>query len=100
LVARYGGEEFALILPHTSKANALVLAERLRGLAAMSAPGGSDDTAPIAGYTFSMGVAVFPEDGQTAGELLLAADRAELTAKRLGKNRVCLANDPAVRVAA
>ena len=99
-VARYGGEEFALILPHTSKTSALVLAERLRGMAEKRAPDPSDGAAPIAGYTFSMGVAVFPEDGQTVRELVVAADRAELTAKHSGKNRICAAGDQAIRVAA
>ncbi len=39
-----------------------------------------------------MGVAAFSEDGKTVQELLLAADQAELNAKKLGKNRVCVAN--------
>jgi GGDEF domain-containing protein len=47
----------------------------------------------ISGYTISLGVAAFPEDGEVASDLLLAADNAELAAKRLGKNRVCTAGD-------
>ncbi|HXQ38119.1 MAG TPA: hypothetical protein VN843_29210, partial [Anaerolineales bacterium] len=46
----------------------------------------------IPGYTLSIGVSSFPEDGKTPEELLLAADNAELAAKRLGKNRVYSAN--------
>jgi PleD family two-component response regulator len=40
-----------------------------------------------------VGIATLPENGRTAGDLLIAADDAELAAKRLGKNRVCIAND-------
>ena len=91
IAARYGGEEFALILPHTTKEGALLLAERLRILAAEQAPANANPTLPISGYTISLGAASFPEDGITSAELLRAADDAELTAKRLGKNRVCSA---------
>ena len=93
IAARYGGEEFAVILPSTSKLGAIVLAERIRVSAEAYAPTKNQDHSPIAGYTISLGVATFPEDADSLGELLLAADNAELTAKRLGKNRVCVANN-------
>jgi diguanylate cyclase (GGDEF)-like protein len=91
VAVRYGGEEFAIILPHTSKEGAMFLAERLRGTAEGFAPGEPRERAYIPGYTISLGVATFPYDGTTISALLLAADNAELTAKRLGKNRVCAA---------
>ncbi len=96
VAARYGGEEFALILPHTGKAGALAFAERLRGIAESAAPllravNGN----PIPGHTVSIGVAAFPDDALRPEALVVAADDAELTAKRLGKNRVCAA--PAAR---
>ena len=93
IAARYGGEEFAVILPSTSKLGAIVLAERIRLSAEDYAPTKNEDHSPISGYTLSLGVATFPEDADTLSELLLAADYAELTAKRLGKNRVCVANN-------
>lgn len=93
IAARYGGEEFAVILPSTSKLGAIVLAERIRLSAEEYAPTKNEDHSPISGYTLSLGVATFPEDADTLSELLLAADNAELTAKRLGKNRVCVANN-------
>ncbi len=93
VAARYGGEEFAVILPSTSKLGAIVLAERIRVSAEAYSPAKHKDNSPIAGYTISLGVATFPEDAETLSELLLAADNAELTAKRLGKNRVCVANN-------
>jgi diguanylate cyclase (GGDEF)-like protein len=92
IVARYGGEEFAVILPNTSKEGAIVLAERLRIFAEEYAPLKHNDGSPVPGYTISLGVATFPEDADTLDELLIAADNAELSAKQLGKNRVCVAN--------
>jgi diguanylate cyclase (GGDEF)-like protein len=88
IAARYGGEEFAVILPNTSKAGAVKLAERLRESAEAKAGRKNDNGSAISGYTISLGVATFPEDATTVRDLLLAADNAELTAKRLGKNRV------------
>ena len=92
VAARYGGEEFAVILPNTPKSGALRLAERLRRAAEASAPYRNGTHSPISGYTISLGVATFPDDATSVEELLLAADNAELTAKRLGKNRVYAAN--------
>lgn len=93
LAARYGGEEFALLLPHTRKEGALVLAERLRA-AAEGAAAPHPEGAPVSGYTLSLGVATYPDDGQTPQALLLAADNAELKAKRRGKNRVVTTSYP------
>jgi diguanylate cyclase (GGDEF)-like protein len=92
LASRYGGEEFAVILPNTSKSGAIQLAERLRRAAAASAPHQNGGGGPISGYTISLGVATYPDDAASIKELLLAADNAELTAKRLGKNRVYAAD--------
>ena len=92
IAARYGGEEFALLLPFTDKAGAMLLAERLRYAAEASSPRGLVAGESTSGYTLSIGVASFPEDGTTPAQLLFAADNAELLAKRLGKNRVEPAN--------
>ncbi len=91
LAARYGGEEFAIILPSTPKEGAIKLADRLRRSAEGKAPGKANNHT-IPGYTISLGVATFPEDAATLSDLMLAADNAELAAKRLGKNRVHAAN--------
>jgi diguanylate cyclase (GGDEF)-like protein len=94
--ARYGGDEFVIVLPHSTKAGAWVLAERLRKSAEAQAPQKTISGATMAGYTLSLGLATFPEDGTTPAELLLAADNAELIAKQLGKNRICAAKSKVV----
>jgi diguanylate cyclase (GGDEF)-like protein len=84
---RYGGEEFCVLLPGASAAKAVEIAERLRA--------GVERT-PVrlhAGaelrVTASLGVAVCPDDGATARDLLAAADAALYRAKHGGRNQVC-----------
>jgi diguanylate cyclase (GGDEF)-like protein len=85
LIARYGGEEFAVMLPETTKAEALQVAERMR--ANVEAKVNSERVWPTS-ITVSIGVAAFPEDGKSVEKLLAAADQAMYAAKRQGRNRV------------
>ncbi len=87
LAARYGGEEFVVMLPETPKAGALVRAERLRSYVEAH-PFPNREKQPLGKLTVSIGVATFPEDGQTREEVLEAADSLLLRAKREGRNRV------------
>lgn len=83
-VAKYGGDEFTVILPQTERTGAAIAAERLRAaVAAHTFP-----LAPPGTITVSAGVASYPEDGDSATQLIAAADRALYTAKRNGRNRV------------
>jgi GGDEF domain-containing protein len=43
--------------------------------------------------TISIGISVFPADGTTVEELLLAVERAAKRSKDSGKNQVTLASD-------
>jgi diguanylate cyclase (GGDEF)-like protein len=87
ILARFGGEEFAAILPETTKADALGLAEKIRRLIELhSFPG--EERQPGGKLTVSLGVASVPEDSQDSPLLLDAADRALYAAKRAGRNRV------------
>lgn len=84
---RYGGEEFLLVLPQMPLEYAIERAEQLR-IAIAAAPV-TYGASPIA-VTGSFGVAAFPRDGQTADELIAAADCALYAAKAAGRNRVHL----------
>ena len=93
LAARFGGDEFAIIMPNTDKNGALELAKRLQSAARASTKDTPIEGKGVSGYTISLGLATFPEDGNTFETLLFGADQAELTAKRTGKNRIVLAGE-------
>ncbi len=86
-VARFGGEEFVTICEETDAEGARLLAERIRnelGDASFDAHG---DTVEC---TCSIGIATFPEAGDTWDELFKAADEALYQSKRGGRNRVSI----------
>src|SRR5205807_8884336 len=90
--ARFGGDEFAILMPETTLAEAMAVAERIRRGVESIALKIADGSSPAA--TVSVGVALFPGHGRTASDLLAAADRAVYQAKALGRNRVCAFADP------
>jgi diguanylate cyclase (GGDEF)-like protein len=79
LAARYGGDEFVLVLPETSTQSALLVArrisERLRN---------ESEDPPL---SVSTGIAMYPFDGTTLDELLIAADRALYRDKSAPKSK-------------
>jgi diguanylate cyclase (GGDEF)-like protein len=89
IVCRYGGEEFTVLLPETSLARARERAEELRVAAAEARPPGQ--TPPIDPVTLSIGVACYPQHGDTGASLLHAADAALYRAKTLGRDCVMTA---------
>jgi diguanylate cyclase (GGDEF)-like protein len=85
LFGRIGGEEFACLLVNVSTADALAVAERLRGrFANMEIDSGSSQLRA----TVSSGVAVAVQPQSDLEALISAADRALYRAKELGRNRV------------
>lgn len=80
---RFGGEEFLIVLPLTTLATAVDVAERLRS-AVEAQPLA---TTPPLSVTVSIGAATYLA-GQTADELMANADAAVYLAKRSGRNQV------------
>jgi diguanylate cyclase (GGDEF)-like protein len=90
VACRYGGEELTLIFPETSIDTACARAEELRRNVEEFHPKYLGEG--LGSITVSMGVAVYPEHGQTPEALLKAADEALYQAKRQGRNRVVAAS--------
>jgi diguanylate cyclase (GGDEF)-like protein len=86
--ARYGGEEFVIMLPGATETVARRVAERLRAALEEVAIAFGGTTLHV---TASLGLAVWPDNGRQAEELLAAADRALYAAKAAGRNRVVCA---------
>lgn len=97
VIGRIGGEEFAIFLPSTTLREAQDVAERLRR-AVESAPVAGSAQAPV-GLTVSIGVAHCEQVGDLE-QALRQADLAMYEAKRLGRNRVCMAAAAAEAAAA
>jgi diguanylate cyclase (GGDEF)-like protein len=92
LLAKYGGDEFVIILPQTDKVGAYLAAERLReGVERKPFPGA--ETQPHKKITISIGLASYPEHGQTDEEILNRADKALYFAKESGRNRTVIYNE-------
>lgn len=86
LVGRVGGEEFAMLITSCGLADALDLAERMRAAV-------GEIRRPDGQVSASLGVAEHAP-GESLFMLLDRADRAMLSAKRLGRNRVEVASRP------
>jgi diguanylate cyclase (GGDEF)-like protein len=75
--ARFGGDEFALVLPETGRSPATFVAQRIRDRVA------SDGKEPK--LSVSIGISIYPHDGQTIDALLGAADAALYSMKIAGR---------------
>jgi diguanylate cyclase (GGDEF)-like protein len=77
---RFGGEEFVALLPETSPAEAMVVAERIRAEV--------ESTLVQPGCTVSIGVASSVHGEATIDTVLSRADQALYAAKDAGRNCV------------
>jgi diguanylate cyclase (GGDEF)-like protein len=83
VVGRYGGDEFMVILPDTDRTTAMAVADRVGSdLASRHLTCSDGRRIPIRA---SAGVAVFPEDGETAPDVIATADAALYQSKRHGR---------------
>ena len=90
IICRYGGEEFAVILPESSVEDAFNRAEALRlATKDLKLVHRGILLDPV---TLSVGIAGFPDHGQSAQELLDAADKSLYKSKANGRDRVSLAS--------
>ena len=90
MVFRYGGDEFIILLPHTTNAQAVELAQRL--IEAMrSTRFGSN---PSLSLSMSLGIATYPEDGSSPEAVFEAADQRHYIAKRSGRGRAISQSPP------
>jgi len=83
-VARYGGEEFVVMLLECPIATATLVAERIRARVA-------DTDLGEGKLTVSIGLAEYPDGGDTPEELIATADAAMYQAKSSGRNQVVVA---------
>ena len=83
MAARYGGDEFAIILPHTGKEQAVIMAEHLLDI--MKKTRFMSDDNKIIHMTASFGVAAYPSDAESRADLIRAADIAMYGAKEAGR---------------
>jgi diguanylate cyclase (GGDEF)-like protein len=81
------GDEFLVLLPTTNSSAAFMVAERLRNAVETKSKLWE---IPV---TISIGISVFPANGTTVEELLLAVERAAKHSKDSGKNQITLASD-------
>lgn len=88
LLGRLGGEEFAVLLPHTSESEALVVADRIRKALA-AAPVQVDTDAIV--VTMSAGLAEYSQADTSPDKWIARADEALYEAKAAGRNTVVVA---------
>ena len=83
---RYGGDEFVILLPQTSKENALGVAQRIHRLIRETV--WLQESGINARISSSIGVASYPTDSRTKAELLHLADEAKYLVKNTTRDSV------------
>lgn len=90
VACRYGGEEFTVVLREADAAIALDRAEDIcRAVRALKVNYRNQDLGAV---TVSIGIASYPQHGDSPEQLLHRADRALYVAKSSGRDRVCVAD--------
>ncbi|AGL21097.1 diguanylate cyclase [Actinoplanes sp. N902-109] len=95
---RQGGEEFVVLLPETDAYGGIIVAERLgaatRDVPVRIEPRAKEQSgvAMTVSISVSIGIAVYPEHGGSAQQVLDAADDALYAAKKAGRDTYRLAD--------
>lgn len=89
ILTRYAGDEFVAIMPMASSKMAASISERMRN--AVEEQLFSVRTGTVVGLGVSLGIACFPDDGETSEELLSAAARRMQTDKNSRKTVLTVA---------
>jgi diguanylate cyclase (GGDEF)-like protein/putative nucleotidyltransferase with HDIG domain len=92
ILARYAGDEFVAIMPMASTHMAASISERIRN--AVEEQKFSVRADAVVQLGISVGIACFPEEGDTTEELLTAAARRMQANKHARKTVITLANAP------
>ncbi|MBD5802367.1 Cyclic di-GMP phosphodiesterase Gmr [Azoarcus sp. Aa7] len=93
-VARLGGDEFVVLLEAMNDpAHALQVGDKIVAELSRPVPLGEE----VVRVGASVGIALFPGDGEDANALMLAADHAMYGAKQGGRTRCVLAGSPGRR---
>ena len=91
VAGRFGGEEFLLIMPGADLERAMLRADTMREtIGSIELARGTQKLGRVTG---SFGVAIFPDEGETADILVQTADKALYAAKAAGRNRVVAARN-------
>ena len=85
VVGRYGGDELLVVAADADAEDAVLLAQRV-GAAVREA-------AAEHGVDITVGIAVYPRDGDTGAELMVAADQAMYRGKLRGPGHVMVAGE-------
>jgi diguanylate cyclase len=94
ILARYAGDEFVAIMPMASGQMAKMIAERIR--TAVETHKFTVRTGRTVEVGISIGIACFPEDGETSEQILTKADRNMHQDKHTRKLAPTLAANPTV----
>ncbi len=90
VACRYGGEEFTIVLQEADAALALDRAEDIcKAVRTLRVGYKNQDVGPV---TVSIGIASYPQHGDSPEQLLRRADRALYAAKDAGRDQVCVAD--------
>ncbi len=86
IICRYGGEEFIVIMPDATEETAVRRAETIRGAVSKIQTHLRGEL--LGAITVSVGIAMYPNSGDSGSNLIQLADAALYRAKHAGRNQV------------